>query len=366
MSVNTASLFCNLVRMPSPSGKELNVAKFIKAYLKKSGMDSYFDGSGKKVNSSSGNLILELNGTGPTVMFVSHIDTVETGDSRITPIIKGGKIISGGDTILGVDNKAAVAALISALVELKKDRNHSNIVAVFSVREENGVMGIKYLKPRRHIDYAFIIDGSMPVGTFMTKALGQTPFEIELNGKQVHSAWAEDGINAMKAAGIIISRKRLGRHHDGSYVNISGVKSDAQINIVPGRTSLLGEVRGFTDRSISMRFSEIEKASKEACRLTGSTYSIIKKRSEGAPPFNMRSNTGILDIAKKAANNSGVEFKTGEVKGTTEANMLSKSGYPVIIMSRGGSMPHSNSESIRIEELDKLKELIISISRCAK
>ena len=352
--------------MPSPSGAELDVAKFIKAYLKKNGLNSHFDDSGKKINSNSGNLILELKGTGPTIMFVSHIDTVETGESKIIPIIKNGKIASGGDTILGVDNKAAVAALISALVELKNDRNHASIIAVFSIREENGIMGIKYLRPSRHIDYAFIIDGSMPIGTFMTRALGQMPFEIELKGKQVHSAWAEDGINAMKAAGIIISRKHLGRHHDGSYVNISSVKSDAQINIVPGHVSLMGEVRGFTDKSMSVRFKEIEKASKEACSITGCTYRIIKKNGEGAPSFNVSDNTGILHIAEKSTNNIGIEFKIGEIKGTTEANMLSKSGYPVVIMSRGGNMPHSNSESIRVEELDKLRELIISISRCAK
>ncbi|MCL5413232.1 MAG: M20/M25/M40 family metallo-hydrolase, partial [Candidatus Marsarchaeota archaeon] len=138
MPKDISSLFCNLVKIPSPSGKELEVARFISNYLRKSGIYHYTDRVGKTIGSNSGNLIAELKGEGPTIMFIAHIDTVETGNTPIKPVISDGTITSDGNTILGVDNKAAVAALMEALAEIKRKKTRPNIIAVFSVREEDG------------------------------------------------------------------------------------------------------------------------------------------------------------------------------------------------------------------------------------
>ncbi|MHB1830793.1 MAG: M20/M25/M40 family metallo-hydrolase, partial [Candidatus Micrarchaeaceae archaeon] len=175
MPIDITSLFCKLVEIPSPSGSELNVAKFIAKYLKANGIGSYMDNAGVNTDSNSGNLVVRLSGTGQTLMFIAHIDTVETGKTKIKPKVRNGVIQSSGSSILGADNKSAVAALIAALIDLKKHTTHANIYAVFSIREENGIMGVSYLKPEKKIDHVFVIDGSAPVGKFITRALGQVP-----------------------------------------------------------------------------------------------------------------------------------------------------------------------------------------------
>ena len=363
MEENIADLFCSLVEIPSPSGSELEVAEYISRYLKKNGIDSYLDNSGAHIRSNSGNLVAEVGGSGPTIMFVAHMDTVETGSVKIRPKIKNGTATSHGNTILGADNKAAVAALVSAIIDLKKDNSHSNIIAVFSAREESGIMGVKYLKLNKKVDYAFIIDGGSPAGTFITRALGQTPFKIIIKGREAHSAVnPEYGRNAIKSAGLIVASQKLGRFQDGSTVNINKIDGGGSTNIIPGQVIILGEVRAFSPEAMKKRFSELEAHSRKACKITGCKFNIIQEKKEGAPPFHIGNNK-IAEIAKKATETAGFRFELKSENGTTEANWLKTRIENLIGMSRGGKNPHSKEESIKISEIIDTKKLILSISK---
>ncbi|MCK5633334.1 M20/M25/M40 family metallo-hydrolase, partial [bacterium] len=202
--------FCDLVKIPSPSGNEKNVMKYIKSYLKKINVKYELDNAGKYVKSNSGNLIAKIGNGKPTLMFVAHVDTVEDGKKQIKPVIKSGIIKSDGTTILGSDDKAGVAALLEAVKEVKDRKNLPITFAVFAVNEEKAPMGVKYLKIREKIDFVFDIDGSNKPGTFANKALGYISFKIHIYGKEAHAAMnPEKGANAIKTAGIIISKLKL-------------------------------------------------------------------------------------------------------------------------------------------------------------
>ena len=101
--------FLDLVKIDSPSGEEQSMAKEIANRLKRLGAKVIFD--------SYGNVIGKFDGIGAPVMLNSHMDTVEPGRG-IKPKVTGDKITSDGETGLGGDPKAGVAAILEALESL--------------------------------------------------------------------------------------------------------------------------------------------------------------------------------------------------------------------------------------------------------
>lgn len=353
-------LFCNLVKISSPSSMELNTAMYISKYLSQNGIPCHFDKANKKTGGNTGNLIAKLEGEGPTIMFVAHMDTVEDGKTPIKPTIKKGIIRSDGTTILGVDNKASVAALLSAMKEFKK-KDHCNVIAVFSVNEEQGVMGASSINISPSPDYTFVIDGSGHPGTFMNDALGHSSFKIKIIGKEAHAAFApETGRNALKAAGLLISKQKFGVYPDGSIVNIGTISGGARTNIIPGIVVMEGEVRGRSMESMAKRLIEIKSALEEACDTTGCGFKFYEDK-DTKQPFSVNINSRIAKLARKAARAAGLKFEMYGLKATTEANVLHGKYPNILIMASGGINPHSNSECISIRELYQLKSLIISL-----
>lgn len=358
--------FVQLVSIPSPSGQELAVAEYIKDYLAKAGIKSYFDDSGKLNDSNSGNLIAKIPGKGASIVFVAHIDTVEDGDEPIQPVVKGETILSDGKSILGVDNKAAVACLVEALKEIKKIKNHPAVTAVFSTREENGTMGVEYVSLNKEKDLIFVIDAALTSGAFVNKALGQIPFSIELYGKEAHAALApEKGINAIMAASLIVSKTKLGKEGDGSTVNISRIRGGSVVNVIPKKAVISGEVRAYNYAEMHAKLAAIEKTVKSVCKKTGCTYKLVKKGKEGAPPLHVHPNKSIVALAKASSIAAGLKFELMSLSASGEANVLDSKGFTVLELCRGGKAPHSVGESITVGELSTLKKVIIEIVKNA-
>ncbi len=356
--------FIELVSIPSPSGEEAKVGEYIKERLKKEGIDSDFDGSGSKNDSDSGNLIAKVDGRGPTVMFLTHMDTVEMG--RTVPVIDGDTIRTDGNSILGADNKASVAPLMHAIIDAKKLQNRPRIIAAFTTHEENGSMGAKYLDIGEHVDYVFVVDGAKSVGTFITKALGQMPFLVDIYGKEVHAAVNPDkGANAIRAAGLAISKLEIGRADDGSTINVGTISGGTVVNVVPGRVTMKVEVRAYEQKRIQERFESVEREVAEACRKTNCTYTIKTLENDGAAAFSISPSDGIVSLAKRASLKSGLEFSLGALDGTCEANVLVGKFDSIIAMGRGGKMPHSRSESITKMELLQTERLLLEIIKAA-
>ena len=140
--------FMELVKIDSVSRKEKKVADFLEKKLKGLGIEITVDQAGKKIKSDTGNIIARLRGRvkkAIPIMFSAHMDTVVPG-KNINPICMGEKIVSSGKTILGADDKAAIAALLEALYIIKeKNIQYGNIEVVFSICEEIGLKGAKNL-----------------------------------------------------------------------------------------------------------------------------------------------------------------------------------------------------------------------------
>ena len=358
-------LFLELIKVPSPSGSEKKVAELIQQKLKQLGLASNFDQAGAINGSNTGNLITTLKGSKnqPTILFVAHIDTVETGDQLICPIIEGDTIKTDNSTILGADNKASVACLIELLSKVKEWEERPTIVAAFTTREEQGQMGVSLLKLSQKIDYAFNLDGKGEIGGFAYKALGHLPFELEIIGREVHSAHEpETGINALLVASQIIRKLPLGKTKSGNVLNIGKIESGKATNIVPGYAKMQGEIRSFTQKGIKQQLENVTRITEKICQKYGARYKLLTKEKEGAPVFNGQKNSQISNVAKKACEKLGLTPNIFAGTFTCEANFLSQMGYPVLNVCRGGLMPHSKEESIKVSELDQLLKLLVSLT----
>ena len=362
-----AKLFCDLVSIPSPSGKERVVGLFIQKKLKESGIESKFDATGSKNDSDSGNLIAEIKGApgSPTILFVAHMDTVETGEKKIRPRISNGIITSDGTTILGADNKGSVAALIEALKVIHSSPLGPTIVAVFSTREEQGMMGTSLLNLKQKIDFSFNLDGQEPLGRFIYQGLGETPFTLKIKGRAAHAASEpEKGINALVAAAKIITKLKIGKDKRNVVVNIGKIQGGRGNNIVPDLVTMEGQIRAFTSREIDQGFEKVIRAVRDVCRTTGCTYELVKNLTEGAPPASIAKQHRIVQIARRATKECGLTFSLEKGSFTSDMNFLAKK-FPTITVVRGSKNPHAFDESISVDVLTKLKTLIIALAHAA-
>lgn len=363
-----AELFCELVRIASPSRREGAMARFVCAMLARHDIAFQIDDSAAATGSETGNVIARVAGSpdAPTVLVLAHMDTVQPEGVAIEPVLgDDGVLRSAGDTILGADNKGAVAALLTVLTSGLTER--ANVVAVFSTCEERGVMGASQLAGlAAEVDMAFPIDGSHPIGTVLEAALGQTPFGLRIHGREAHAARApEEGVHALRVAAEIVAGLELGTGED-TILNVSAIDGGSETNIVPGLVEMRGEVRAYSTEAIDRRLAEIEAFAAQVANRAGATIELIARPHDGAPPLSSSANRECVAIARAAAVEEGLELVVKRCSETLEANFLDALGIPTLGVASGGRNPHSPQESIVAADIARLVAFVESLLRNAR
>ncbi len=395
-------LFLELAAIPSPSGRERVLGQAIGAWLSHHGVQSEFDRAGDVNGSDAGNLIATVPGApgAPRYLFVAHLDTVESGRPPVSPRVgEDGVIRSGGDTILGADNKSAVAAVmrLCAATARRPAQARPTVVAAFTCREESGKMGAGLLPASLlpDIDAAFSVDGSKPIGTVITRALGQTVFSFVVHGRAAHAAANPDqGVSAIRVAAEAIAALPLGRTTHGGSVSVAaivgggvitrlhpaglrelGLESDdddggasvraalaaTPTNSVPELALVRGEVRGYSEPDIEATAQTIAGTVSRVCDAHGASHEWIRDRSRMVPPFPRAPNSRALEmVAAAVAATPGIDLVEEEAHATLEANYLA-AHTDVVAVASGGRDPHQLSESITLAELEQLEALLMNI-----
>ncbi|HEX3831132.1 MAG TPA: M20/M25/M40 family metallo-hydrolase [Solirubrobacteraceae bacterium] len=385
-------LFLELVAIPSPSGRELVLGEQIAGWLNDAGVPARFDGSGPRNGSDAGNLIATVPGAPgrPTLLFVAHMDTVESGAEAIRPVVgDGGVIRSAGDTILGADNKSAVAAVMRTCVAAQSLplAERPTVVAAFTSREESGRMGASLLDlPSLGIDSAFCVDGSQAIGTVITRALGQTTFVAAIHGRAAHAAAnPEAGVDAIATASQAVAALRLGRQPGGGSAGVAAIvggsvierlggPGDAPVretlaaaptNSVADLVYVRGEVRGYSIKEIEDTTHTIEETFQRVCDERGATLEWIRDRDRMVPPLPGAPDSRALALVSAAVDGlDGVALHLQAAQASLEANYLAAE-VDVVAVASGGRDPHQPSESIAVAELDQLEALLARIVELA-
>lgn len=195
--------FLELVQVPGPSRKERQIADKIKSELAEMGLEAIEDDAAKQIRGNAGNLIVDVKGNvegAPTLLFAAHMDTVPLAVG-VKPQIKDGYVTSDGTTALGGDNRAGVAEILEAVRQVREQNlPHGDLKLVFTVAEEEGLLGAQALDPKhlQGVDFGFAVD-VFEANQLYTQGRhwlvnGEQPEKIDL-GKLTH-----DDIHAAKEA----------------------------------------------------------------------------------------------------------------------------------------------------------------------
>src|SRR5881398_1372302 len=262
MASEVVDLFTELAALPSPPGEERAVADAVGRYLRDLGLTVVEDDAGGRVGSTIGNLLcrIEPTGEGGTPIFLcAHLDTVPP-EGPIEPVIEDGVVRNSGGTILGADNKSAVAAMLEGTRRvLAENRAHGGIELLFTPKEEVGLLGAAAFDHHRlHARVGYVYDQAAPIGDVILGAPYSHALEVRFHGRAAHSGmYPEEGRSAIAAAARAISDLRLGRLDDETTANVGLIEGGTARNVVPEHCRFAAEARSHDERKLADLIREL-------------------------------------------------------------------------------------------------------------
>ena len=365
-----ADTFRQLVQMDSPSREEGAVADWIKRTLKKEvGADVIEDQSRNQTGSESGNIIVRIPGTEKVtpLFFNAHLDTVEPGRG-IKVIFKDGVFQSDGTTVLGGDDKAAVAILIEVARLLKEYRvSHGPIEFLFTVCEEIGLLGAKSLDPALlEAKAGYALDSSDPE-ILINQAPCAVRFKIRVVGRAAHAGLnPELGINAIQVAARALAEVPLGRIDELTTANVGLIRGGKATNIVPEEVELEGEVRSHNPRKLREVRDQIleifHRVAQDFGPVENAGLPLIKAEViDDYPLMSVSEEHPLVATAEKVAKELGRKLRPGMTGGGSDANIFNAKGLATVIMGIGMQNVHTTSERISLDDMVASAEFVLEI-----
>jgi tripeptide aminopeptidase len=361
-------MFCELARLPSPSGDERAVADRVLGYLDAWGMTALEDATGPTVGSNMGNIHVSLPPTadGEPLFFCAHLDTVPPSD-EIDPVVEDGIVRNARPTILGADNKASVVAMLEAARRLVDERRpHAGVELLFTSAEEVGLLGAYAFDAsalRARVGYVY--DSAAPIGGVVVGAPAACQLEITFHGRAAHAGIApEDGRSAIAAAARAVSEMALGRIDDETTANIGVIAGGSAANVIPEWCTLVGDARSHDEGKLADQVQAMQDALTFAAGLAGCTVETKVKRSYAAYRFT-RDALGVR-LATEALGHLGFEPSYELIGGAADANVFNARGLECVNLANGMADIHTPDEHIAVADLDAMVEVTLALVDAAR
>ncbi|MFZ5943426.1 MAG: M20/M25/M40 family metallo-hydrolase [Bacillota bacterium] len=359
--------FMELVKIDSETRNERKIADYLTNKLQSLGLEVFEDDTGGKIGGNAGNLIAMLKGKkdGPTIVFSAHMDTVQPGVG-VQPIIVGNAIKSKGDTILGSDDKAGIAAILELLEVINGGGiDHVPLQIIFTVAEEGGLHGAKNLNPQNiKGDFAYVLDSGGSAGHVVIQGPAQNQLEIVVTGKAAHAGMApQEGINAIQIAARGIARMRLGKIDEETTANIGIIRGGKATNIIPDKVEIEGEARSLNEDKLEQQCNHMTECLIRAQEELGGKVDV--QIIPSYPSIKIDEEEEVISIAQKAAQNLGFPFSLDKTGGGSDANILNGYGIPTANLGIGMEKVHTTEEYITIDNLVKNAEYLVEIVKVA-
>src|SRR4051812_46233900 len=200
------------------------------------GLEVAEDDAAEAAQAGAGNLIARSPGAGEGwLMFCAHVDTVPH-QGRVEVIDDEGVFRSRGETILGADNKAAVAVLMELVARHVVEPPPLGIELLLTVAEEQGLKGAKAFDATAlRSECGFVLDHAGAMGEVVVTTPTQQKIRADFVGVEAHAGLRpEDGSSAIAAAAAAVSRMRLGRLDEETTANVGVISGGTSGNVVPG------------------------------------------------------------------------------------------------------------------------------------
>lgn len=377
---------------PSTPG-QMKFAEYLRSQLEEMGLDEItLDENGYLMATLPANIDADV----PTVGFIAHLDTSPDMSGRhVNPRIveryAGGDIVlnkengivlspsdfpelndyigqdlivTDGNTLLGADDKAGIAEIVSAIDYLQHhpEIKHGKIRIAFNPDEEIGQGAHKFDVPLFGADWAYTMDGGA-VGELEYENFNAAVAKVTFNGRNVHPGYAKHKmINSMRIANqfvIMLPRWETPEHtedYEGFYhlVSMEGTVE---------KTVLTYIIRDHDRDRFERRKKELEHLARkinhefpECCA--------IEIRDQY---YNMREKVEpvkyIVDIAEEAMHLAGVTPKVQPIRGGTDGAQLSFKGLPCPNIFAGGLNFHGRYEFVPIPSMEKASRVIVEIAQ---
>lgn len=356
--------FLNYIKIDSPTGEEREFKERLKADLLALGLEVFEDRAGEKTGSNSGNLIATLKGdSDKTILFSAHMDTVSPGRG-IKAVIEDGIIRSDGTTILGGDDKAGVSAIMEMLTVLKEENlPHHNLQICFSIWEEGGLLGSKYLDYEKlQADFGIVIDSGGAPGETVVQGPAQNKLHITFKGKAAHAGVApERGISAIQIAAEAITKMKLLRIDQETTANIGSIQGGGPTNIVTDRVTIHAEARSLDNEKLKAQTDHMVQCVKDAQSASGLEAEIEVVETYKA--FHVGEDSAPAQAVKAACGKIGLPFVPVKSGGGSDTNHFNENGIPSVNLGIGMKNCHSLDEWIRIDDIVNTTRLILEIAK---
>ncbi len=359
-------LFLHFIAIDGVSLHERLVADEILSILRGWDIEVYEDDAGRRINGNTGNLIAKIPAknshiTSP-LLLLAHMDTVRSTAGVQAIIENDGVIHSDGRTILGADNRAGVALILSMIDHiLQNDIPHRPLEVVFSVAEELGMLGASALDFNRlSAKEAYVFDCSAPPGSYVAETPTAMDFKIIFKGKAAHSAVApEKGINALTMAMAVMNRFPVGRINPYTVANIGTIHGGTADNVVPDQVTITGEFRSFKQDEIASIRNGLEENSEKACAQAGGTCEI--SFNIGFVGFRLTPDLPVIKRLHHAFRELSLAPHPLVYSGGSDANVLYAHGIHTVNMGIGAANAHSTDEKIGLQDMEIGAEILLKL-----
>jgi len=368
MASEVVDLFTELAALPSPPGEERAVADVVIGYLRDLGLSVDEDDAGPKVGSNIGNLFCRLEATdgGNPIFLCAHLDTVPP-EGPIEPVIEDGVVRNAAGTILGADNKSAVAAMLEgARRVLAENRPHGGIELLFTPKEEVGLLGAAAFDHQRlQARLGYVYDQAAPIGDVILGAPYSRAMQVRFHGRAAHSGmYPEEGRSAIAAAARAISDLRLGRVDEETTANVGVIQGGTAGNIIPEWCTLDAEARSHDERKLEELVQEMVDVFSFAAGLED--CEVETKVSKSYKGYRFKPDDAVVRIASAALARSGYEPAYGLSGGAADANIFNERGLACLNLANGMQDIHTPEERITVADLEGMVEVTLALVDAAR
>ncbi len=361
--------FIKLAEIDGISYGEREVADHLKRIWKELGVEFLEDKAGEKIGGDTGNLFGSVPGKGSLkdadpILFCAHMDTVSPGMGKKIIVHEDGKITSDKTTVLGADDRAALAVIYEGYRQILEDgADHAPIEFLFTPAEETYTVGASafdysVVKAKK----AFVPDCSGDFGVYSSQEPTLIYFEITVKGKSAHAGFEpENGINSIAAAASAISRIKQGWVDDHTSLNFGTIEGGTVSNAVSAQVLIKGEIRSAIHEDALAAFENVRKVFERETAAIGASVEFFSDIRLKAYKANESETGSALELYNKALSAIGERSFLKKSFGGSDNNVLVRNGIDGLCIYNAMHEIHTVNEYTTVEELMKTTQLVMNI-----
>ncbi|MDQ0219734.1 peptidase T [Peribacillus cavernae] len=272
-------------------------------------------------------------------------------------------ITTDGTTLLGADNKAGIAEIMTAMVYLinHPEIQHGKVRVAFTPDEEIGKGPHKFDVSAFNAQYAYTVDGG-PLGELEYENFNAAAARITIKGTNIHPGSAKGKmVNSAKIA-MELNKSLPVNEAPESTEEYEGFYHLVSINGSVEQTKLHYIIRDFDRDGFSTRKANMERIVESLKDQYGKDRIILEMNDQY---YNMKEKIEpvkeIVDIAHQAMENLGIQPQMKPIRGGTDGSQLSYMGLPTPNIFTGGENYHGKFEYISVDNMIKATHVVIEI-----